>query len=99
MQVMNSADYLDLMNRLGTHVKPRANAFHAVQSLQEPLADAGLDSLDIVLLSVYICEIFGIAEELGKSLTPKTFAELVSFVQTHQTCQPASVEAAMASIV
>lgn len=96
---MISTDYLELMNRLGTHVKPRANAFHAVQSLNEPLADAGLDSLDIVLLSVYTCEIFGIAEELGKSLTPRTFAELVSFVELHQTRQPVSVDAAMASVV
>lgn len=95
---MTPADYLDLMNRLGAHVKPRANAFHAVQSLNEPLSDAGLDSLDIVLLSVYSCEIFGIAEELGKSLAPKTFAELVSFVETHHTRQPASVDDAMTSV-
>jgi hypothetical protein len=95
---MNHFDYLDLMNRLGAYVKPRANAFHAAQALGEPLADTGLDSLDIVLLSVYTCEIFGIAEELGKSLTPKTFAELVSFVQTHQTRMPASVDEAMASV-
>jgi acyl carrier protein len=95
---MTASDYLELMNRLGAHIKPRANAFHPVASLDERLADAGLDSLDIVLLSVYTCEIFGIAEELGKSLTPRTFAELVTFVEVNHTRQPASVDEALASV-
>ncbi len=95
---MESRDYLSLLNGLGRHVKPQSNAFREAASLDAPLADSGLDSLDTVLMAVYVCEIFGIAEETGKSLAPRTFGDVAKFAQAHHTRMPASVEAALASV-
>jgi acyl carrier protein len=96
---MTSHDYIQLLNGLGRYVKPRPHAFRPVATLNDPLEDAGLDSLDIVLLTVYVCEIFGIAEALGKSLTPRNFDDVAQFVSLHQTRLPSSVDAALASVM
>ena len=91
-----SLDMLALLNGLATRVK--TSGLRGAANLEEKLEDAGLDSLDIVLLSIYVCEIFGIAEEAGKSLRPLTFGDLVRFAEEHATREPSSVESALAEI-
>jgi acyl carrier protein len=86
-------DYLALFNGLGKRVKP--HTYRTVTRLEERLQDNGLDSLDVVLLCVYACEVFGIPEAVGKSLNPATFADIVRFVEQHRTRVPESVEAAL----
>jgi acyl carrier protein len=86
-------DYLALFNGLGRRVKP--HTYREVTGLEERLQDNGLDSLDVVLLSVYACEVFGIPEVVGKSLNPATFADIVKFVEQHRSRTPESAEAAL----
>ena len=91
-----SLDMLVLLNGLAARVK--ASGIRAASSLDELLGDTGLDSLDTVLLSVYVCEVFGIAEETGKSLVPRSFADLVRFVEAHGKRFPASADEAFALV-
>ena len=91
-------DYLTLLNALGGRVKPSANGFQPATSLDAPIADTGLDSLDVTLLAVYLCELHGIPEAVGKNLAPRTFSDIARFVEAHRTRAPASVEEALAQI-
>jgi hypothetical protein len=91
-------DYLALLNGLARSVKPAGSAFRPAEHLEVSLPDTGLDSLDITLLAVYVCEVFGIPEEVGKTLVPGTFADIVRFVGQHATRMPESVEAALATV-
>lgn len=91
-------NYLDLFNGLGRRVKPAASAFVPAAALELPIADTGLDSLDVTLLSVYVCELFGIPEAIGKELSPKTFAEIAGFIDRHGTRAPASLDEAFAAL-
>jgi len=89
-------NYLALFNGLGQRVKPVT--FRPVASLDAPLREQGLDSLDIVLLCVYACEVFGIPEETGKALNPASFADIIGFVEKHGTRKPASAGEALALV-
>lgn len=89
-------DLLALLNGLAVRVKPRG--IRAAASLEEKLADTGLDSLDIVLISVYVCEVYGIPEAVGKTLHPSTFADVAAFITAHMQREPATLEEAFAVV-
>ena len=93
-----SIDYLLLLNGLARRVKPARSAFRDAAELDEKLADTGLDSLDTVLMTVYLCEMFGIPEKIGNTLVPVTFADVVSFIEANRTRMPDSVDAALATV-
>ena len=89
-------DLLALLNGLAVRVKPRG--IRPATSLEEKLADTGLDSLDIVLISVYVCEVYGIPEAVGKTLHPASFADIAAFISAHLQREPATLEEAFAVV-
>lgn len=91
-------NYLELLNGLGQRVKPSASAFVPATSLEAPLADTGLDSLDVTLLAVYVCELFGIPEAIGKDFAPRTYSDIITFIDRHGTRVPASLDEAFAVV-
>lgn len=95
---MQPHDYLRLVNALARHVKPQRNAYREATASTDRVADSGLDSLDLVLLSVYLCEVFDIPEAVGKTLMPATFGDIVAFIEAHKARTPASVEEALAGV-
>ena len=74
-------NYLELFNGLAQRVKPVT--YKEIPALNARLRDHGLDSLDIVLLCVYSCEVFGISEEVGKTLNPASFEDSQAFLKSH----------------
>jgi acyl carrier protein len=92
-------NFLDLFNRLARLAKPAAaSELVEITDPQGPLKDTGIDSLDMLMITVYLCEIFGIPEEVGKNLKPASVAEVEAFVQQHKTRDFGSVEEALAAI-
>jgi hypothetical protein len=89
-------NYLELFNGLGQRVKPVT--YRPVARLDAPLREQGLDSLDVVLLCVYACEVFGIPEATGKALNPASFEDIRAFVEKHGTRKPASAGEALALV-
>jgi hypothetical protein len=89
-------NYLALFNGLGKRVKPMA--YRDAARLDERFQDNGMDSLDVIVLCIYACEVFGIPEEIGKNLNPQTYAELARFAEEHRTRTPASVDEALALV-
>lgn len=89
-------DFLELFNGVAGVAKPMN--FVAVGSKDTPFKETNIDSLDLLMVTVYMCELFGISEEVGKSLKPANVAEIEAFVAQHKTRQPSSVEEAVGSI-
>ena len=80
-------------------------------SLEEETVELGLDSLDTLMLSVYLADIFGIPEEKLKELRPlevenpdgtrsrsMTIKRIFDFVDQNKTADPISIEEAIAKI-
>jgi acyl carrier protein len=92
-------NFLELFNEVAKLAKPAVAAtFEPVTDPDAPLKDCGIDSLDLLLITVYMCEIFGIPEEIGKELRPATVADIEVFIKQHGTKVPGSVKEAIESV-
>jgi len=69
-----------------------------IKSLDENLAETGLDSLDMLMVGIYLGDIYGVSEDDLKTLQPVTVRDLFEFMCQHKTKEPTSVEEALASI-
>lgn len=91
-------DYIALFNSVARVAKPSYIQCSDIKDLEEKFADAGFDSLDMLLIGIYFCEIYGISEEIGKQMKPTNLKEMLEFIQAHKTKEPKSVEEAVADI-
>lgn len=91
-------DYLKLFNAVASVARPvNANKAEA-KELEQLLTDTGFDSLDMLMIGVYLSEIFGVDEELAKTMDVKTVKEMMDFFLQHATKHPESIESAVKEI-
>lgn len=92
-------DFLELFNEVAKVAKP---AFaHELKPITDPLTpfkETHVDSLDLLMAVIYMCEIYGVPEEIGKSVKPANVAELQAFLEEHKTREPESLKAALEQI-
>ena len=104
-------DKVELFNEVIKIAKPAGFERPVATSLDQELFDLGLDSLDILLLSVYLADIYGVSEELLKQLKPTvidkedgtkvktmTLANVYEFMEQHKTLNPTNVSEALQKI-
>lgn len=89
-------DFLELFNAVTKIAKP--TNFVAVESKEKPFRETNIDSLDLLMVTVFMCELYGISEEIGKGLKPTNVTDIETFVTQHATKHPASVKEAVESI-
>ena len=95
---MNEQDFLRLLNEVIKLAKPFSGDMAEVSSMSEDLTAIGMDSLDLLITGVYLCDVLGIDEETAKSvqaITPQTFYDIL---MAHKTREPSSVEEALKEI-
>jgi acyl carrier protein len=91
-------DYLELFNRLITVARP-VNAHNAhAKTLEDNLKDTGLDSLDMLMLGIYLSDIFGVPEDIAKDVKEETVGGFVEYFVTNKTKTPDSVDAAIKGV-
>lgn len=88
-------DKLELFNAVARIAKPIHLTYTPIASLETPFKEANIDSLDILLISVYFCELYGIDEHIAKTLLPATPQEIFDFLDKHKTREPSSIEEAV----
>jgi acyl carrier protein len=91
-------DKLELFNRLIMIVTPVNSMGATATSLDEPLAETGLDSLDLLMIGIYLSDIYGVSEEIAKTMQVTTVNDMFVFMEQHATKTPTSVEEAMESV-
>ena len=91
-------DHLELFNLVASTAKPPHVPYAPVTSLEVTWQEADLDSLDVMMVCVFFAELYGIDDEAGKKLAPRTPQEIFDFVATHKTKEPASLEDAKEQI-
>ena len=88
-------DKLELFHAVARVAKPVHLTYTPIASLETPFKEANIDSLDILLISVYFCELYGIDEHIAKTLHPATPQEIFDFLDKHKTREPSSIEEAV----
>ena len=89
---------IELFNQVARLARPAFRDYAPIESLNIPFPETGLDSMDGVMISIYLCEIYYIADEVAKEFSFTTPAELFALCHQHKTQEPESVEAAMEMI-
>jgi len=91
-------DKLELFNGIITIVTPVNSMGAMATSLDQPLGETGLDSLDLLMMAIYLSDIYGVEEEVAKTMQPITVGDMFAFMEEHATKTPTSVREAMDSV-
>lgn len=89
---------LELFNKVARLAKPAHTEYEDIPDQDMPLKDSSLDSLDCLMISVFLCDVYGISEETAKEMRYTTVRECMDFCDKHKTKDHDSVEKALAEI-
>lgn len=89
-------DFLKLFIEVAKVAKPTHTDLN-ITDPDEPLKSV-LDSLDNLMIGIFLCDIYGISEEVGKTCQATTVNEYLNFVNINKTKEPESLEKAVESI-
>lgn len=91
-------DFLELFNGVAKVARPIQTNWNPATSMDQAFKDLSLDSMDVLMVCIFMSELYGIDEETAKTMQPTTIQELYNFLQQHKTMEPSSVEDAIQSI-
>lgn len=88
-------NFLELFNMVSQVARPAHKDRVNATSMDESLEDLGLDSLDSMIIGMYLCELFGIPEDdETKDWNPENIKQFYEFLMRRKTKEPSSIEAA-----
>jgi acyl carrier protein len=92
-------NFIDLFNMVAKVARP-VHAHEAIAtSMDETLQDIGLDSLDGLVMLMYLTELYGIPDDdENKSFHPTTVQEVYDYLNKRKTKEPSSIEEAREAI-
>lgn len=95
---MDDQQFLALVTEVAKVAKPMHKDTVSVDDMDTLWPEFGVDSLDCIMIFIYMCDLYGIPEEIGKTLMAKTPRELQTFLYQHKTKEPTSLQEAVESI-
>lgn len=90
--------FLDLLNKVARYAKPAHQDLAPIDSMETPFKETDIDSLDGMMIVMYIAMIYDISDDDSKDFTPTTPQELFDFVQKFKKSEPESIDVAMEMI-
>lgn len=92
-------NFIELFNMVSDVARPVHAGKNPAQSMEDKLADINIDSLDGLIMTMYLCELYGIPEDdETKDWHPTSVQEVFDYLMRRKTCEPASVEEAREAI-
>jgi acyl carrier protein len=91
-------DKLELFNGLINIVTPVNSMGAKATSLDQALGETGLDSLDLLMIGIYLSDIYGVDEEVAKTMQVTTVNDMFVFMEQHATKTPTSIQEALESV-
>ena len=91
-------DKLELFNAIVKHARPARGETVGAKTLDDPIGEIGIDSLDIIMISVYFSEIYGVSEEKAKELQPTTPGQFFELYEANATKHPKTIQEALDNI-
>lgn len=92
-------NFLELFNMVSQVSRPAHAKEAPAKTMEDKLADIGIDSLDGLIMTMYFCELYGIPEDdETKEWHPTSVQEVFDYLIKRKTQEPESVEAAREAI-
>jgi len=91
-------NFIELLNKVARVARPAHHEFVPIESMDEKFEETCFDSLDMLMIGMYMGMIYDIDDEISKEFQPETVDELYDFIQLHKTRDPESMEWALEQI-
>lgn len=92
-------DYVALFNEVVKLARPAGlDSITPIQTEHDQFRETGLDSMDMMMIAYYFCEMFGIDDEKAKTFQPINVHQLKLFIEEHKTLDHDSVASALGAI-
>ena len=88
-------EFTELFNAVARIAKPMHPDFNTATSLADKLPDIDRDSLDTLRICISMREIYGVPEEIAKTMEPASVGDMYNFLMEHKTREPESIDAAI----
>lgn len=98
---MTDHDLLEILNAAVKLARPIGAQDIHIESLDTPIKETGLDSLDILMVGVYISDVYGVSEENMKLMAFQegaTIRDFMNFMIEHKTKDPQTLQEALEAI-
>jgi acyl carrier protein len=90
---MTDQEFIELLNDVAKKARPFiANGAQKIESMETVIRDTGLDSLDMLMCVVYLCEIYDVEDEKSKEMQGETPQDLKKFLNEWGRRQPVDLE-------
>ena len=91
---MTDQEFIQLLNEVAKKARPFNSEVRHIDSMDMILRETGLDSLDMLMCVVYLCEIYDVEDEKSKEMLGQTPQDLFNFLNEWGRRQPANLEQA-----
>lgn len=95
---MTDNELLELMNAIIKVARPVSAEELKLSTLDKPMKETGLDSLDFLMVGIYLSDVYGVSEENMKAMKleeTSTVRDMINYVIAHKTKEPASLAEAL----
>ena len=84
--------FIELLNKVARVARPAHHEFVPIEHMSEKFEETCFDSLDMLMIGMYMGMIYDIPDEISKEFQPETVQQLYDFIQLHKTRDPESIE-------
>ena len=98
---MTDAEILEMLKGIAKLARPVSADDLQIDNLDTLLKETGLDSLDFLMVGIYLSDVYGVSEENLKAMKMdenSTLRDMVNYISSKGTKQPTSAKEALASI-
>jgi len=88
-------DFLELLNKVARVARPAHHEFIPMSTMDELFEESCFDSLDMIMIGMYMAIIYDIDDAVVRDFVPTTPAAMLEFVQTNKKRECESIEWAM----
>jgi len=85
-------NFIEIFNYVARIARPAHAKQSIAESMDDSFQDIGLDSLDGLVMLMYLTDIYGIDEATSKEWSPTSVKEIYDLLMSHKTKEPASME-------
>ena len=96
--MITDEDFIRLFNACAVLAKTDVNPAVPAGSLNDTFPELNIDSLDGLIMGMYLCDAFKIPEEVGKGMRPQTVGEMKAFCVEHATVESIDVNKVLADL-
>jgi acyl carrier protein len=95
--MISDDDFFRLFNACARLAKTPNNPPLDAGSLDDLLPDLNIDSLDSLVLGMYLCDAFAVPEEVGKTMQVKSVGDFKAFLVANATVELVDVDKVLES--